>query len=253
MANTTISALPSATTPLAGTEVVPIVQSGVTKKVAVSAIGGSVTSVSVATPVTNTGTSTAPVIGVNASSANTNNYLVQRDSSGNFSAGTITASQYTVGANYYLTFSGSNPLQAWAATSYQSYDRTVDQYNFVVNGIGVFALNTTAVQAYKPIRIQGSTSGYVGLTVPATAGSTTYTLPSSDGTSGQVLATSGSGTLSWASVSSTVADGCIYLNNLTISNNYTIPAARGAHSVGPITYAPGVSVTVSSGSRWVIS
>jgi len=39
MANTTISALPSATTPLSGTEVVPIVQSGVTKKVAASYIG----------------------------------------------------------------------------------------------------------------------------------------------------------------------------------------------------------------------
>jgi hypothetical protein len=53
MANTTITALPAATTPLTGTEVVPIVQSGVTKKVAVSAIGGggsgTVTSVSVAT------------------------------------------------------------------------------------------------------------------------------------------------------------------------------------------------------------
>jgi hypothetical protein len=40
MANTTITGLPAATTPLAGTEVVPIVQSGVTKQVAVSAIGG---------------------------------------------------------------------------------------------------------------------------------------------------------------------------------------------------------------------
>lgn len=36
-----ISGLPSATTPLAGTEVVPIVQGGVTRKVAVSFIGGS--------------------------------------------------------------------------------------------------------------------------------------------------------------------------------------------------------------------
>lgn len=36
MANTKISALTAATTPLAGTEVLPIVQSGVTKKVAVS-------------------------------------------------------------------------------------------------------------------------------------------------------------------------------------------------------------------------
>lgn len=38
MADAKISALPAATTPLAGTEVVPLVQSGTTKKVAVSAI-----------------------------------------------------------------------------------------------------------------------------------------------------------------------------------------------------------------------
>jgi len=40
MSDTTISALPSATTPLSGSEVVPIVQGGVTKKVAVSYVGG---------------------------------------------------------------------------------------------------------------------------------------------------------------------------------------------------------------------
>lgn len=38
MANAKISALPAASTPLAGTEVVPIVQSGSTKKVAVSSL-----------------------------------------------------------------------------------------------------------------------------------------------------------------------------------------------------------------------
>jgi hypothetical protein len=43
MADSKISQLTSATTPLSGTEVVPIVQNGVTKKVAVSAIGGSST------------------------------------------------------------------------------------------------------------------------------------------------------------------------------------------------------------------
>jgi hypothetical protein len=60
MANTTISALPSATTPLSGTEVIPIVQSGVTKKVAASdiAVSGGVksfqTSLSGLTPSTAT-------------------------------------------------------------------------------------------------------------------------------------------------------------------------------------------------------
>jgi trimeric autotransporter adhesin len=48
------------------------------------------------------------------------------------------------------------------------------------------------------LRLSGSTSGYVGLSPAAAAGSTTYTLPSADGTSGQLLSTNGSGTLSWA-------------------------------------------------------
>lgn len=43
MADAKISELPAATTPLAGTELVPIVQSGVTRKVAASEIGGSST------------------------------------------------------------------------------------------------------------------------------------------------------------------------------------------------------------------
>jgi hypothetical protein len=47
-------------------------------------------------------------------------------------------------------------------------------------------------------RLSGATSGYVGLQAAAAAGSTTYTLPSADGTAGYALATNGSGTLYWA-------------------------------------------------------
>lgn len=53
------------------------------------------------------------------------------------------------------------------------------------------------------LRLSGSSSGYVGLAPASAAGSTTYTLPSADGTSGQVLSTNGSATLSWASALST--------------------------------------------------
>ena len=49
-----------------------------------------------------------------------------------------------------------------------------------------------------------------------------------------------------------VADNCMYENNMTISNDYTITSGRSASSVGPITIATGKSVTVPSGSRWVI-
>jgi hypothetical protein len=43
-----------------------------------------------------------------------------------------------------------------------------------------------------------------------------------------------------------------YLNGLTVASNYTVPASQGAMSVGPITINSGVSVTVTSGSRWVV-
>jgi len=177
---------------------------------------GGVNSVGVTSPVKDTGTSSAPVIGVNASDANTANYLVQRDGSGNFAAGTITATQYTVDTNYYLTLSSSNPVISFDSNDFLSYDRTSNQYNFQINGSGVLASNATALQSYKPIRIQGSTSGYVGLAAPATAGSTTYTWPSAPIAS-YYLQTDGAGVLSWAAAS---GGGSPNLDGGTPSSSY---------------------------------
>ncbi len=50
-------------------------------------------------------------------------------------------------------------------------------------------------------------------------------------------------------VASATADGCIYENDQTISNNYTIASGKGAHSVGPIT----VNATVTVNGNWVVS
>jgi hypothetical protein len=44
----------------------------------------------------------------------------------------------------------------------------------------------------------------------------------------------------------------LYENSQTISSNYTIGSGNSAMSAGPITINSGVSVTVGSGSRWVI-
>ena len=46
--------------------------------------------------------------------------------------------------------------------------------------------------------------------------------------------------------------GAIYENADDISANYSITAGKNALSVGPITIASGVTVTVPSGQRWVI-
>ena len=56
------------------------------------------------------------------------------------------------------------------------------------------------------LRFNGSTSGYVGLKGAAAAGSTIYTLPAADGTSGYVLQTNGSGVTSWVAQSGGVTD-----------------------------------------------
>jgi len=44
----------------------------------------------------------------------------------------------------------------------------------------------------------------------------------------------------------------IHINQANATANYTIAAGTNGFSVGPITTANGVSVTVASGSRWVV-
>ena len=70
---------------------------------------------------------------------------------------------------------------------------------------------------------------------------------------GQLTATSYAGDGSnLTGVSSQVADGCITENSLTISNNYTMTTNKSGLSAGDITIANGVTVTIPSGSRYVI-
>jgi hypothetical protein len=49
-----------------------------------------------------------------------------------------------------------------------------------------------------------------------------------------------------------VAGNGIFVNSLTIDTSYTIAAGTSGMSAGPITVASGITVTVSSGSRWVV-
>ena len=49
-----------------------------------------------------------------------------------------------------------------------------------------------------------------------------------------------------------VASGSMFENSQTISQNYTITAGKSAMSAGPITISSGYTITVPSGSRWVV-
>lgn len=65
------------------------------------------------------------------------------------------------------------------------------------------------ITAQGTLRLEDTAGGqYVAFRAPGTvATNVTWTLPSADGTSGQVLSTNGSGTLSWTSSSGGVSTG----------------------------------------------
>jgi hypothetical protein len=82
-----------------------------------------------------------------------------------------------------------------------------------------------------PVRLNGSTSGYIELSAPSVAGNNTLTLPAGNGTNGQVLRTDGSGGSSWSTngkliqtvVFSTSAGGVVATGTTTIPLDDTIP------------------------------
>ena len=59
-------------------------------------------------------------------------------------------------------------------------------------------------------------------------------------------------TTQWGGIGGASADGAVYENAQTISNNYTMTTNFNGESVGPITIASGVTVNIPSGSRYVI-
>jgi hypothetical protein len=56
----------------------------------------------------------------------------------------------------------------------------------------------------------------------------------------------------WGGVGGAQAGGAIYENSQTISANYTITSGKNGMSAGAISISNGVTVTIPSGSNWVI-
>jgi len=108
------------------------------------------------------------------------------------------------------------------------------------------------INAQKDLRFaDADSSNYVALQAPATIASNyTVTLPAAVPTAnGQALVATTAGVASWGNVSSTTADGCLYENDQSITNNYTIASGKGAHSVGPLA----ISATLTINGVLVIS
>ena len=48
------------------------------------------------------------------------------------------------------------------------------------------------------------------------------------------------------------ASNGLIMNNMTVGTTFTIPTGYSASSVGPVVISSGVTITVPSGSRWVV-
>jgi len=113
---------------------------------------------------------------------------------------------------------------------------------------------TVAISAGTGISVTGT---YPNFTVTNTAPDVPFTYTSTYIPFGQGTTTpnqSANLTFDGTSLTAPVqrASNGIVTNNKTIGTSFTIPATDNAMSSGPVTISSGVTVTVSSGSRWVV-
>lgn len=131
--------------------------------------------------------------------------------------GTNSATRLAIGANnYVLTSNGTTAV--WAAAS----------------GSGATISNDTSTATNIYPLLANATSGLVA-TVYTSNANLLYKPSTGEFTSSIHISSNG-----------------IQVNSKTVSTSYTIATGNSGMSAGPITIASGKSVTVSSGSRWVI-
>ena len=175
-----------------------------------------------------------------ASSANGASTIVARDAGGNFSANTITASAFSGNGANISAINASNISTGTVATARlasgtansSTYLRGDQTWSTISTGVTI--TNDTSTNAtYYPI-FTTATSGSISTANVANT-ELTFNPGLNQLSAPQVLASNG-----------------LFVNNMTVASSYSIPSGYSAVSVGPTTLSNGVSVTVPSGSRWVV-
>lgn len=145
--------------------------------------------------------------------------------------------------------------------------------NDIIEVVAFGSVNTAAVISYDTFSGTGSQTAYTMTVTPANSQSVVVAIsgvvqdPGNYTVSGTTLTFSTAPPLGTNNIScrylalptTTTGTGAvinatngIIINNQTISASYTIPVGSNAMSTGPVTAASGVTITVSSGSRYIV-
>jgi hypothetical protein len=170
-------------------------------------------------------------------------------------------------ANYALYSTSSSALVAGTLpVAAGGTNVTSFTANGIVYGNGTSALGVTAAGTTGQVLIGNTGSAPTWGTITAGASISNDTATASNLFPLFAAATSGTPTTIFTSnakylykpstgdlqASQIVASNGLVLNNATIATSYTIAAGYNASSVGPVTVSGGASVTVPSGSRWIV-
>ena len=104
------------------------------------------------------------------------------------------------------------------------------------------------------LKLKGSSSWDVQVTVPGTVANQTITFPAAAPAAGNSLkATDTSGTLEWGDIALGPGNDAIFwVNGKTITDDYTIPTGKNAGTFGPVTIVDGKTVTVGANETWTV-
>ncbi len=156
------------------------------------------------------------------------------------------------GATGAVTVTNTAPDQTVSLTGGTGISTSGTYPNFTITNTAPD--QTVAISAGTGISVTGT---YPNFTVTNTAPDVPFTYTSTYIPFGQGTTTPNqSANLTFDGTSLTApiqrASNGIVTNNKTIGTSFTIPATDNAMSSGPVTLSAGVTVTVSSGSRWVV-
>ena len=188
-----------------------------------------------------------------ANSSNGSSTIVLRDAGGAFAAGAITGSFFigdgsnvsAINASNISTGTISNARTTAASANGASTIVARDANGSFAANVGTFVTISGNGAGLTDINASNISSGTI-----ANARTTGNTANSAN----TLVLRDSSGNFASNEISGqeVIATNGLFVNSLTISSSYSIPANSSAMSVGPVTVANGVSVTVPSGGRWVV-